>query len=258
MSYKKSSVAARKTFSKSWMPFTASIHGSTSCLWTPSSWFKPVLFPDVQPADPADACRNGYLASTLAVVQEWHADGQTELPSATSRPKANGGCAAPRDPQENEHPQPVIRLPEKGAARADFGAVREVEKEFQPARTAAWLPRAAFAGDPSRIAAAVLEEVRVVARERANGLTLDTSILGIGLDSLERMEILSGIEERFGGRFPENIYPELETCRDVVAAVENYLGSEPRAKTLRTADADIPARITASGGSRNICNWASG
>jgi 8-amino-7-oxononanoate synthase len=55
------------------------------------------------------------------------------------------------------------------------------------------------------------------------------------------MDILSGIEQRFGGRFPESIYPELETCRAVAAAVENYLGSEPRAKAMRTADPNIPA-----------------
>ena len=47
----------------------------------------------------------------------------------------------------------------------------------------------------------------------------------MGLDSLERMEILASLEERFGGRFPEDVMPELETCRQVLEAVEMYLGS---------------------------------
>ncbi|MBI2826410.1 MAG: aminotransferase class I/II-fold pyridoxal phosphate-dependent enzyme [Planctomycetia bacterium] len=72
---------------------------------------------------------------------------------------------------------------------------------------------------------AVLEEVRRIAKERAADLTLDSSITDLGLDSLERMEILASLEERFGGRFPEDVMPELETCRQVLEAVETYLGS---------------------------------
>ena len=71
----------------------------------------------------------------------------------------------------------------------------------------------------------VIEEIRRVAKERANGMTLDSAIAESGMDSLERMEILATLEERFGGRFPPEILPELETTRQVIAAVEKYLGS---------------------------------
>lgn len=76
----------------------------------------------------------------------------------------------------------------------------------------------------------VLEQVRRIARERANGLCLDTPIGEIGLDSLERMEILAALERQYGGRFPPEILPELETCRQVVEAVECHLlrGSDLR------------------------------
>ena len=74
----------------------------------------------------------------------------------------------------------------------------------------------------------VIEEIRRVAKERANGMTLDSAIAESGMDSLERMEILATLEERFGGRFPPEILPELETTRQVIAAVEKYLGGEPR------------------------------
>ena len=60
-------------------------------------------------------------------------------------------------------------------------------------------------------------------------MTLDSAIAESGLDSLERMEILATLEERFGGRFPPEILPELETTRQVIAAVEKYLGGQPRA-----------------------------
>ncbi len=103
-----------------------------------------------------------------------------------------------------------------------------------------------------RLTQLVVEEIRRVAKERANGMTLDTSIVETGMDSLERMEILASLEERFGGRFPEEILPELETSRQVVAAVEKYLGTEPRAASGRPADARNPAgRTTASTSSRS-------
>lgn len=70
----------------------------------------------------------------------------------------------------------------------------------------------------------VLEEVHRIAKERAKGLTLESSIVELGIDSLERMEILNALEERFGGRFPEELLPQLETCRQVVEAVEKHLG----------------------------------
>ena len=62
-------------------------------------------------------------------------------------------------------------------------------------------------------------------------MTLDSSIVELGLDSLERMEIIASLEETFGGRFPEDVLPQIETCREVAAAVETYLG--PAAASAR-------------------------
>ncbi|MDR1268324.1 MAG: aminotransferase class I/II-fold pyridoxal phosphate-dependent enzyme [Planctomycetaceae bacterium] len=75
------------------------------------------------------------------------------------------------------------------------------------------------------IAAIILEEVRKVAKERAAHLTMETDITELGLDSLERMEILASLEDRFGGQFPESILPELFTAQQVLDAVLLYLGS---------------------------------
>ena len=65
------------------------------------------------------------------------------------------------------------------------------------------------------VAQIVMDHVRSVAKERA-GLTLDTNIVtDLGLDSLERLQIASSLEETFGGRFPEDVLAEIETIREV-------------------------------------------
>ena len=76
-------------------------------------------------------------------------------------------------------------------------------------------PVAGRASRPQKMKAAeiVIEEIRRVAKERAKGMTLDSPIAESGMDSLERMEILATLEERFGGRFPPEILPDLETTR---------------------------------------------
>lgn len=84
-----------------------------------------------------------------------------------------------------------------------------------------------------KIIEVVLEEIRRVGQERVAGLALNAPIAESGLDSLERMEILATLEERFGGRFPEEILTDLETVHHVAAAVEKYLGTTPREKTSR-------------------------
>lgn len=150
------------------------------------------------------ACRSGFLDGSLDVVAQWQAargpDAARPLPeirqpggpSGRERAVVKGnGTPAPRSASR-------VTFPKKKPERADFGRTTEI----------------------------VLEQVRLVARERADELTLDTAITEIGLDSLERMEILAGLEERFGGRFPEDVLTQLETCRQVVEAVEKYLGTE--------------------------------
>ena len=71
------------------------------------------------------------------------------------------------------------------------------------------------------IAQIVMDHVRAVAKERAKTLTLDTNIVtDLGLDSLERLQIASSLEETFGGRFPEDVLAEIETVREVAAAIQ--------------------------------------
>lgn len=82
------------------------------------------------------------------------------------------------------------------------------------------------------VAEAVLEEVKKVGKDRAVNLSVDTDITELGLDSLERMEILASLEDRFGGQFPESILPELFTAKEVIEAVRKYLGNGPRQSVM--------------------------
>ncbi|MCF0234713.1 MAG: aminotransferase class I/II-fold pyridoxal phosphate-dependent enzyme, partial [Thermoguttaceae bacterium] len=73
-------------------------------------------------------------------------------------------------------------------------------------------------------------------------VSLETDITELGLDSLERMEILAALEDRFGGQFPEEVLPTLFTAREVVDAVRKHLGgmafaAEAGAKTYPVDDA---------------------
>jgi 8-amino-7-oxononanoate synthase/acyl carrier protein len=76
---------------------------------------------------------------------------------------------------------------------------------------------------PQEIVQAVFEHVRQIAKERAGHLTLDTNIVELGLDSLERMEIVASLEEAFGARFPEQVLPQIETCREVTEAILDHM-----------------------------------
>lgn len=74
----------------------------------------------------------------------------------------------------------------------------------------------------------VIRQVRMIAKERARDIGVDTNlVLDVGLDSLERLEIANQLERIYGGRFPEEVLGEIETVREVAAAIEEYIGIEP-------------------------------
>ena len=65
----------------------------------------------------------------------------------------------------------------------------------------------------------VMKQVEAVAKERAQGLTLDSNIVELGLDSLERMDVIGRIGEIYSLQVPESVLPEIETCREISEAV---------------------------------------
>ena len=69
----------------------------------------------------------------------------------------------------------------------------------------------------------VMHHVREVAKERAKKLQPETNIVQLGLDSLERLDIVTALEDEYGSRFPEEVLPEIETCQEVADAVKKHL-----------------------------------
>ncbi len=177
------------------------------------------------------ACRQGFLDGTLDVVGQWQLGDAEEavreisnLPSPFGR--RAGGEGANIAMGSEAHPtakEPAVpgRESTNGRPSATEPAVGQKPAEPKSAR------------QKMQTAQIVEEEIRRVAKERAKGMTLDSAIAESGMDSLERMEILATLEERFGGRFPPEILIELETTRQVIAAVEKYLGGEPRTASGR-------------------------
>jgi 8-amino-7-oxononanoate synthase len=187
------------------------------------------------------ACKQGYLDGTLDVVGTWQAGDAEEplarqaAPTAAVAPTlaelatANGQPdAAAGNGFSNGH----AALSHEGGTTNDAARQRRAEPDK-------CVERPVTAAQRKKVEEIVIEEIRRVAKERANGLTLDSPIAESGMDSLERMEILSTLEERFGGRFPQEILIDLETTRLVIDAVIKYLGADPRAATSRPA-AEIP------------------
>ena len=94
---------------------------------------------------------------------------------------------------------------------------------------------------PQEIVQAVFDHVRRIAKERAGSLTLDTNIVELGLDSLERMEIVASLEEAFGARFPEQVLPQIETCREVSEAILDHMPIKDHIKDQYRTQADAAA-----------------
>ncbi len=166
------------------------------------------------------ACQNGFLDGTLETLAEWRAweSDARPIPRRRSTDAETVAASAPAEP----------------VPRAEYRAT-----------TTGSLGNAAMGGSGGQIPTAstaqiVMEHVTRVAKERAVGITLDSSIVELGLDSLERMEIIASLEETYGGRFPEDVLQQIETCREVTAAVETYLGPAPRSRNEREVVREIP------------------
>ncbi|MDR2116869.1 MAG: aminotransferase class I/II-fold pyridoxal phosphate-dependent enzyme [Planctomycetaceae bacterium] len=178
------------------------------------------------------ACRNGFLDGSLNEISRWVSPdvsfrfiegGETEnalneavgLTDTEDHRRLVRGTAEPFKTQASET-----------ASKAE---TPKTETSTQPKRILVQADSSPHTMlsliSQDEIAAIILEEVRKVAKERATHLTLETDITELGLDSLERMEILASLEDRFGGQFPESVLPELFTAQQVLDAVLIYLGS---------------------------------
>ncbi|NBT14416.1 MAG: fatty acyl-AMP ligase, partial [Planctomycetia bacterium] len=158
------------------------------------------------------ACKRQFLEGTLEVVEQH-----------VSWLQAGGG--------DKGKPAPADRVASETPRLARLRPVGEASRALRPDREL-----------PPDVVQTVFDHVRRIAKERAGNLTLDSNIVELGLDSLERMEIVASLEEAFGGRFPEQVLPQIETCREVTEAILDHmpLDGMKRAETAKPA-VDVPA-----------------
>ena len=171
------------------------------------------------------ACRQGFLDGSLGEISRWvSASVQFEF---TQDGEEKDELAEATGLTDADDHQKFVR------STIPFEPVRTLIKEKSDNGKTLTLI------SPDEAATIVLEEVRKVAKERAANLTLQSDITELGLDSLERMEILASLEDRFGGQFPESILPELFTAQQVLDAVLIHLGSGPRISSMQTAKKSV-------------------
>jgi 8-amino-7-oxononanoate synthase/acyl carrier protein len=152
------------------------------------------------------ACREEFLAGTLQVIQQWKAWEAGEYDTVTAGAVGSALRGVP-----------------------DPGLASGMQKAADVSPTVAQI---------------VIEHVRAIAKERAKVLTIDTNIVtDLGLDSLERLQIANSLEETFGGRFPEDVLAEIESVREVAAAIVTYIGTEPHVQR-HAAPGSPSGRIT--------------
>ena len=152
------------------------------------------------------ACKRQFLDGTLEVVDQHIGWLQPAVASAGAAPGS-------------EQPRLARQRPVGEASRA-----QRADREL-----------------PHEIVQAVFDHVRRIAKERAGNLTLDTNIVELGLDSLERMEIVASLEEAFGARFPEQVLPQIETCREVSEAILDHMPIKDHIKDQYRTQADAAA-----------------
>jgi 8-amino-7-oxononanoate synthase/acyl carrier protein len=161
------------------------------------------------------ACQDGYLAGTLAAVASWTSEtGEVEIVRSVRRRTSA---------EEAEYDFDGM---EAAADQVEVTEAASLNGEASLLKPAATRDKEHLTESRAKIAEVVYAKVREIGRERAGELTWDTNIVELGLDSLERMEIVATLEEAFGGRFPDHVLPSMETCGEVVEAIEHYMGGE--------------------------------
>lgn len=148
------------------------------------------------------ACRQDYEAGELSIVAEGARDGTVTVHSHRRRGK------------------PTTHASEIDLLRTAAGVEAVEAKRAKPKSTAD------KDKERAEVDERVLQIVAGVAQDRAARLTMETDIAGLGLDSLERMEIVADLEKAFGGRFTEDAILSMETCQDAADQVRLCLLGE--------------------------------
>ena len=177
------------------------------------------------------ACVDGFLAGTLAAVATWSAEtGELTVAPSLRRRRDAGGVVTWVEEGD------LATSDESTSTVDDATTTIEFNGAVEPPQPTGEQPT----GRAAEIAQIVYDQVREIGRERVGELQWDSNIVELGLDSLERIEIIAALEETFDGRFPEEVLPTMETCGEVVKAIEQHLGGEVKKKTCRPSQFIVP------------------
>lgn len=183
------------------------------------------------------ACHDGFLAGTLAAQATWSAKtGKVEIIPSLRRRRDDADTSADIaewvEEGDLDSASTTETPPQPSAKPQDVAPVESQNGAVAPAQPT---------GSAAEIAEIVYEQVRNIGRERVSELNWDTNIVELGLDSLERMDIVHALEEMFGGRFPEAVMQEMETCGQVVEAIQTHMGGGlAKAKEARPKQTIVP------------------
>ena len=177
------------------------------------------------------ACRDAFLKNELKVVARWSVD---DVATSVGDVQKTSSGATGYSTEDNPLYVGDESASESAAAwketEQDVSNVFTVsEKKNEDDKSDSGVSEGLTTLVPSAIsyketARIVLEEIRRVGKERVRDVMLDTDVTTLGLDSLERMEIIAAIEDRFGGQFPEESLQQMATVRELVDGVRKYLG----------------------------------
>lgn len=196
------------------------------------------------------ACREEFLRGSLPAVGKWLAwksEQGAEASSSQSSPSSPAATSSSHPAMQAAGIATVTAPMQQAGMPASSAPTSGADAAAASATGIAASHRWREGEVNERVAEVVMQHVADVGQERAKGMTLESSIVELGLDSLERLEIAHRLEGTFGGRFPEDVMSEMETCREVTLAVQNCIGTEPRRSTVAVRDAAEPAGVPDAG-----------
>ncbi len=79
--------------------------------------------------------------------------------------------------------------------------------------------------------AAVCQHALAISGTSLADVSPETPIAALGLDSLQRVELVAALDKSFGGHLPDAVYTQAVTLGDLAAAVQKHLIDRPQAGT---------------------------
>ncbi|HSW33964.1 MAG TPA: AMP-binding protein, partial [Steroidobacteraceae bacterium] len=114
---------------------------------------------------------------------------------------------------------------QRQANRAAFlaGRLKSLDSHRPPTTPAPSLPPA-----QSAAFAAVCQHALALSGTGLADITPETPISALGLDSLQRVELVAALDGRFGRHLPDTVFSQAKTLGDLAAAVQKHLIDHPQ------------------------------